>query len=183
MKLFKYEGFKVTIEPEALMLKPFRRLWERDRSDSKGRALSELAFIYFFADPRSDFMYILDDDTRAEEIKKQEGLKDSWEPDSLVKDALELYKKHTTTISSGLLEDTNYAITTLRAQLRNYSFDGLDVEKVPQAIKNIASAIKEVPELMKRLREAEKALHDEVMERDRMRGQGNKTIFEDGLTE
>ena len=47
MKLFKYEGFEVRVAPEALTLKPFKKIWDRDKGKSKERALSELAFLYF----------------------------------------------------------------------------------------------------------------------------------------
>lgn len=39
MKLFKYEGYNITIEPEALLLKPFKKIWDRDRSKEKKRAI------------------------------------------------------------------------------------------------------------------------------------------------
>ena len=81
MKLFKYEGHRVVISPEALALKPFRRIWERDKSEDKGKALQELSFIYFYCDPRSDYKIIMDDDERLEEIKKGEGLRDAWKAD------------------------------------------------------------------------------------------------------
>ena len=51
IRLFKYEGYKVTISEEALLLKPFKAIWDRDRTKSKDRALDELGFIYFFCDP------------------------------------------------------------------------------------------------------------------------------------
>ena len=35
MKLFKYEGFKVTISEEALLLKKFKIIWDRDKTKSK----------------------------------------------------------------------------------------------------------------------------------------------------
>ena len=59
IKLFKYEGYTVTIEPEALMLAPFKALWKRDKSRDKSRAMQELAFIYFMGDPRSDYQYLV----------------------------------------------------------------------------------------------------------------------------
>ena len=64
MKLFKFEGYKVIIEPEALLLKPFRLIWERDKKETKEKAINELGFVYFFADPRSDYQYIVDEDER-----------------------------------------------------------------------------------------------------------------------
>ena len=37
MRLLKYEGYKVVIDPEILVLKPFRDLWKRDRTKEKER--------------------------------------------------------------------------------------------------------------------------------------------------
>ena len=37
MKLFKYEGYKIVIEPEILTLKPFKKIWERDKSANKNK--------------------------------------------------------------------------------------------------------------------------------------------------
>ena len=55
MKLFKYDAYKITISEEAFALSPFRKIWNRDRSTNKNRAISELGFIYFMADTRSDY--------------------------------------------------------------------------------------------------------------------------------
>lgn len=70
MKLFKYEGYKITIAPEALLLKPFKQIWQRDRSRNKDKALMELGFIYFFCDTRSDYQYLTDEDERKRAIKE-----------------------------------------------------------------------------------------------------------------
>ena len=88
MKLFKYEGYKITISEEALLLRPFKAIWKRDKSQNKEKALMELGFIYFFCDIRSDYQYIVDEDARKESIKEGEGLPKNWEPDAAVKEAL-----------------------------------------------------------------------------------------------
>ena len=80
MKLFKYEGYKITISEEALMLKPFKALWDRDKTKTKEKALMELGYIYFLCDPRSDYQYIVDLESRSDEIKKGEGIDTNWKP-------------------------------------------------------------------------------------------------------
>ena len=42
MRLFKYEGYKLTISEEAMLLKPFKAIWKRDRTQNKEKALMEL---------------------------------------------------------------------------------------------------------------------------------------------
>ena len=69
IKLFRYEGYKIIISEEALALKPFKQIWQRDRTVNKDKAIAELGFIYFFCDPRSDYQYLVDEDERKEAIK------------------------------------------------------------------------------------------------------------------
>ena len=113
MKLFKYEGYKITVEPEALLLKPFKALWKRDRSLTKDKAMMELGFIYFFCDVRSDYQYIVDPEDRMKEIKLGEGLPEDWEPDKLVKEAIDFYNSFKSS-SILLLEDTRKAVNKFR---------------------------------------------------------------------
>ena len=92
MKLFKYESYQITIEPEALLLKPFKVIWNRDRSKNKEKAMNELGFVYFFTDPRSDYQYIIDEKQRMEAIKEGEGLPENWKPDAKILEAVDFYK-------------------------------------------------------------------------------------------
>ena len=181
MKLFKYEGHRVVISPEALALKPFRRIWERDKSEDKGKALQELSFIYFYCDPRSDYKIIMDDDERLEEIKKGEGLRDDWKPDKLIQEAMELYQKLTVSAAAALIEDARHTIERIRVGLRSISFEDMEPEKVPKAIKDASSALAEVPKVIKSLMEGEKAMNSLFLESSRMRGEGEISIFEDYL--
>ena len=69
MKLFKYEGYKINISEEAILLKPFKLIWNRDRSESKYKALMELGYIYFMTDARSDYQYLVDERDRDRAIR------------------------------------------------------------------------------------------------------------------
>ena len=48
IKLFRYEDYEVKIDPEAILLLPFKRIYDRDRSKNKATATLELGFIYHF---------------------------------------------------------------------------------------------------------------------------------------
>lgn len=176
MKLLKYEGYKVVIEPELLTLKPFKQIWTRDKTVNKDKALAEIAFIYFMTDPRSDYQYLVDDKERKEAIKEGEGMPPKWEPDKVVKDAMEFYMSFKP-ISALLLEDTRFMVDKFRAKLRSIDFDSLEVKE----FKEITSIVKQITPLVKDLDEAEKALNSEIINSGKMRGSGEKTIFEDDL--
>ena len=176
MKLLRYEGYKVVIEPELLALKPFKQIWTRDKTVNKDKALAEIAFIYFMTDPRSDYQYLVDDKERMEAIKEGEGLPPKWEPDRIVTKAMEFYKSFKP-ISALLLEDTRFMVDKYRKRLKAQEFDELEIKDLKEA----GALIKQIPSLVKDLNEAEKALNSEMRESGRMRGQGEKTIFEDDL--
>lgn len=176
IKLFRYEGYKIVISEEAFALKPFRQIWQRDKTINKEKAIMELGFIYFFCDPRSDYQFLVDDNERLEAIKEGEGLPTKWEPDKILKEAMDFYMSFKP-ISALLLEDTRFMVNKYRKRLRSQEFDELEVRE----LKEVGALIKQIPSLVKDLDEAEKALNSEMRNSGKMRGQGEKTIFEDGL--
>lgn len=181
IKLFKYEGYKIIIEPEVLLLKPFKQIWNRDRSQSKEKANMELAFIYFFCDPRSDYQYLTDEEEREKAIKEGEGFPFTWKPDKLIKDAMIFYNSFKPT-SALLLEDTRVAVDKLRKLLREIDLNQVDDKGKPvYTLNTITATIKQVPSLVRDLDEAERALSKEFSTSNRMRGQGEKTLMEDDL--
>lgn len=179
MKLFKYEGYKLSIADEAYMLKPFKQLIQRDRSFSKERAMTELSYIYFMEDPRSDYQYITDKEDRSNQIKEGLGLKNSWKPDKLVNGALNFYSSFSTS-SALLLEDTRIAIDKLRTMLRTIDLTTVDDKGKPVYTLNaITSTIKQIPSLIKDLDEAERAIAKELTQNDKVRGAAEKSMYED----
>lgn len=181
MKLFKYEGYKVVISEEAFALKVFRQIWNRDRSVNKDKAIMELGYIYFMVDPRSDYQYLVDEDERSKAIIEGEGLPNRWKPDKAITEAMEFYSRFKPTAAL-LLEDTRYAVDKLRKLLREIDLSQLDDKGKPiYTLNSVTATIKQVPSLAKDLDEAEKALASEMRSEGKMRGQGEKTIFEDNL--
>lgn len=181
MRLFRYESYKVTISEEALLLKPFKALWDRDKTKNKDKALAELGYVYFMEDPASDYQYITDREDRSNAIIEGEGLKD-WKPDKTVEEAMLFYSTFKTT-SALILEDTRYAANNLRQALRDIDLQSMDEKGRPvYTVASIISAIKQIPQLVKDLSEAEKAVAREMAASNgRVRGQRAKSLFEDGL--
>lgn len=176
MKLFKYEGYKLNISEEAFALKPFKQIWNRDRTAGKDKAISELGYIYFMMDPRSDYQFLVDKTERSKAIIEGEGLPASWKPDKVIDEAMVLYDSMKPA-SALLLEDARYMVDKYRKKLRNLDFEELEVKD----LKDMGALIKGIPDLVKALDEAEKALAAEMRNSGRMRGQGEKTIMEDSL--
>lgn len=179
MKLFKYEGYRITISEEALLLKPFKAIWKRDKTANKEKALMELGFIYFFCDARSDYQYIVDEDARKESIKEGEGLHKNWEPDAQILEAMEFYNTFKPT-SALLLEDTRFAVDKLRKLLREIDLNQTDDKGKPiYTLNTVTATIKQVPSLVRDLDEAERSIAKEIAQSDKARGAQTKSIYED----
>lgn len=179
IKLFKYEGYSVTVEPEAIMLAPFKAIWDRDKRKDKSMAMQELAYIYFMSDPRSDYQYLVDEEVRKEEVIKGLGMPTKWKEDDVIKRALKFYESFKPT-SAGLLEDTRIAVNKLRQLLRNIDLEETDDKGRPvYTLNTITATIKQIPGLVKDLDEAERTLSKDIIQEAKARGSQSKALGED----
>lgn len=175
MRLFKYEGYEVKVAPEALALKPFKRIWDRDKTKKKDQAIQELGFLYFYCDIRSDYQYIVDDDNRMDAVKKGIGLPNTWKPDAELKKAIELYKTFDSS-SMALLRVAYEGIDKVQKTLR--TLEPSDTK----TLKDYLAALKMIPEVVSMLNDAEKSIVEET-DSGEARGAIEKGMFEDGLDE
>ena len=181
MKLFRYEGYNLTISEEAMMLKPFKDLWKRDKSKGKEKALQELAYIYFMEDSRSDYQIYVDKEERSRQVKQGEGFPETWKPDKMVTDAQEFYAGFKSE-SSLLLEDIRTAISTLRkGMITQEELSDIDPEKKPTVLKNYAGVIENLTGLAAKVDELERKIAKETLSSDKVRGSVEKAMFEDEL--
>lgn len=179
IKLFRYEGYSVTVEPEAIMLAPFKAIWDRDKRKDKSMAMQELAYIYFMSDPRSDYQYLVDEEVRKEEVIKGLGMPTKWKEDDVIKRALKFYESFKPT-SAGLLEDTRIAVNKLRQLLRNIDLEETDDKGRPvYTLNTITATIKQIPGLVKDLDEAERTLSKDIIQEAKARGSQSKALGED----
>ena len=182
MHLIEYDNYEIKISPEALLVKPIREIWEKDKTKNKESFLSQMSFMFFMIDPRSTYSYITDLAERADEIIMQEGLPRDFQPTEELKKAMEIYEKHTITSSYALLEAAKIAVDKVGKFLKEVDLNTLDDKGKPvYTINSITSAIKQIPQLAKDLVEAEKVVAKEIEEKGRARGGNNKTIFDDGF--
>jgi hypothetical protein len=181
MKLFKLEGYNLTISEEAFTLKPFRDLWKRDKTKGKEQALRELSFIYFMEDTRSDYQVYIDKEEREKQVKLGEGMPESWKPDKLVQEAQKFYASFKSEAAL-LLEDIRVAITKLREFIKTIDLNATDDKGKPiYTLNTYTSTIKQIPELITSLDEAEKTIAKETASQDKVRGSIEKAMFEDDL--
>ena len=180
MKLIEFDGAELKLADEALLIRPIRELFEKDKSKKKEEFWRQMSYLWFMCDPRSTYMYLTNQDDRDKEIRMQEGFDQSWEPSPLLKEAMDVYRKHTITTSAILLESMRNGIDKLAAFFNDFDLGALDKNLRPiYQVSTMTSALKQVPELAKALAEAEKALIKDFATEDKARGTSEKAIGED----
>lgn len=182
MHIIEYNNYTIEPTQEAFLIKPIRDLFNKDKSKTKEKFLQQMSVLYFYADPRSTYNYIVDDEERLQAIIEQEGLPKDFKITEDLDKALQEYKNHTITTSYLLLQDTKIAVDKVRQFLREVDLTAVDDKGKPlYTINSITQAIKQIPQLSKDLLEAEKIVSKEIEEQGRARGGNNKTIFENGI--
>jgi hypothetical protein len=182
MRLVRINNYKLEIDDELLLLKPFKEVYKVDKTKDKSKFFELLTILYFTCDPRSDYNYITNEEERLKEVCISNGL-DIPKFTSKELECIELYKQLTTTISSALLKSTRVAIGKVQEFLENLNMYATDDKGKPlYGINTVTSAIKQIPALVKEVMEAEKMVAKEIEESGRARGGNNKKLFEDGFT-
>lgn len=180
MKLIEFDGVDFKVADEAFLVRPIRELFQRDGTKRKEDFWRQMSYLWFMCDPRSTYMYITDQDKRAAEIKKTEGFDDDWKPDELLVEAMDAYRRQTTTTASVLLEGMRKGIDKLVMFFNEFDLFALDKNDRPiYQVSTMTGALKQIPDLAKALADAEKALAKDFMEEDKARGGLEKSVAED----
>lgn len=177
--------YEVTFNPLLLTIEKFKKIITRDKSKDKDIALKEIAYIYHFADIRSDYMYKTNLEERSAEIIRDLHLPKGWKVDKDLQAAIDLYKERTTTVNSALYESACLAAFEISEYLKdtkNLLWERTDKGAAVTNINTITGALSKVPSIMRDLT----AAHTELIKEQKLtegRSKGSKEFntFEDGL--
>lgn len=182
MNLVRLENYKLEIEDELLLLKPFKEVYKLDKTKDKSKFYDFLTVVYFTYDPRSDYNYIPNEEDRLKEVCESNGLP-LFKPTEKEKECINLYSKLCQTSSSLLLRDTKIAVDKLRKFLLDVDLSLLDDKGKPvYTVNSITSTIKQIPQLTKDLMEAERIVTKEIEEQGKARGGNDRnSLYEEGI--
>lgn len=175
MNLFEVVNNNVEFSPQALAIKVFKTIWDKDKKKDKVRAIQELSYVYYMADDRSDYMYLLDEDERSDVVMAALDLPDSWVRSQYINDAMAYYIRASTTTSTMLLASTRNVIQKVSKFLDNVDLNERDqrTQKPIHDISKITASVEKIPKLIKSLSEIEK----EIIKEKQLKAQsGNKEV-------
>lgn len=160
MNLFEIVNDNVEFSPQALSIKYFKAIWDRDKAKDKFLAIQELSFVYYMADERSDYMYLLDEDEREAQIMTDLDMDSKWIRDAIINEAIAYYVRASTTTSTLLLASTRNVIQKISKFLDNVDMNERDQRshKPIHDISKITGSVEKIPKLVKALNEIEKEI-------------------------
>jgi len=189
MNLFEFskgkEAYVVSFSPQLLTIDVFKKIIDRDKSKDKETAKKEISFIYFFADIKSDYMYIVNKDLRTKEIVHDVKLPDTWKPDELIEKCVAFYIERSSTVNSSIYKSACKAAMDISNYLNDT--DELLAErdangKLVTDNAKITGALEKVPKIMANLNAAHTELiKEQKITEGRMKGSKTFNMFEDGI--
>ena len=182
MKLITVENFELKVADEALLIRPIRRLWNADRSERKEKFYQQMSYLYFMVSPQSTYSYILDLDERSKTIIEQEGLPQDFQPSQFLKEAMQIYRQHTVTVSQKLLNDALVGADKVGKFLREVDLTEEDDKGKPKyQVSTITAALKNIEGIVSTIQNLQKKVEQELEENGKARGTQELTLGDVGL--
>lgn len=180
MQLFDLKNYQVTFSPQALCLIPFKKLWDRDKSTDKVKAIQELSYIWFMSDYKSDFSDILDPKERDVEVKKSCITIKDWEADKFVQEAMQFYKSRQETIASRMLEGALIYANKVDEWFRNVDLFEMDDKGKPvYDAKKGNDILKDLGKTVESLKQLQDVVRKERDISNKLRGNREKGMYVD----
>lgn len=177
--LFTVEDRTVRPTTEALLVSPFKEIWERDTHPNKTVAIQEFSYIEFMTSLKATNPY----KGYAEEVRKIKLVQmifqgDDWEPDELVTQGMKLVSDFQTEASDGY----NFFMSAKNAvrKLEDF-FNGFDMNDVSERSgmplykpKDITNALKDTEDVIQKLDKLAKKVEEELF--DKVVTKANKEV-------
>ncbi len=147
MELFDIEGGHLVLNPTNLYIPEFRKIWDRDKTKGKHRAMDELAYIVFLCSFNSKNPY----NAYAHNIKESKVRQDTIkkEPDKIISDGIKRYKELQKTASSKLVEAAIKAADVLADYFGEVKKE--DAGEILRNMEKLGGAVKTLESLKKQL--------------------------------
>jgi hypothetical protein len=170
--MFDIVGNTITIKPEALIVPEFNKIWTRDKSKEKAKAISEISFVVFLCDTSKKNPY-----RSYSEVDRKEMLKADFnivDIDILIEEAITKYKILNTSRYKRLVIAALESSDQMVSYYKNIKFgsDDFDLKEYQDSLTKLSKSIKDLRELERQLES------DDSDEGTKVRGQSEIGDYE-----
>lgn len=184
--LFELNKTELSLNPLVLSIKEFEKIWKRDKTKGKLKAIKELTYIYAMSSSQEDNIwkdYMNLDERSKLIIIDLFGDELSWTPDRLITNALSKYKDRIPkTPSELLLETLQKSMIKIKDWLDEIDLSDVDNQgRLLYNPKNIIDIAKKATDQYMEIEETiEKIQSKKRLSIDKIKGGGSEGLFEDG---
>ena len=183
------EGFTVVVDPELRVIKEFRDLIAEDKDRTKKNATDWCAYIYHLCDYKSPYQ-MYDEKERHIRILKDLKMDPAFKLTTRMKAAIRKYRELQTTPAVRSLTTTREALQSAERGIKamNRKIDELlanddeELDTTADAIKlieKLLSLAEKLPAVVKVVSDLEEKVKQEQTADTKLRGGGQKGLFED----
>lgn len=179
--LFTVSEKTVTPTVEALMVSPFKEIWERDGTKQKTRAISEFTFIEFMTSQKKTNPYRgYTDGQREKKIVSMLFPGEEWTPDDLVKEGIQMMDdfQYNASPTYGYYMAARKGAEKLKKFFLTFDMNEVNARNGNPIYKprDITSALKDTEDVLMKLNKLEKKVEEELY--DKTVTKANKEISE-----
>lgn len=176
--LVSEDGYNVIPDPKIFLIMEFEKL--RDSRKDLNTLTKELGYLYFMYHPESDFMDQTVESFRHIDVVKYLGLPSGYQPDQIMKQAIDAYLYLSQTSESKMLQTARKSVAKLEKQIDEIDLDERDKNGKPVwDLKKYQDVVKSMPETMASLQKVEDLYVRKKEEAARLKGDKEAAIFED----
>jgi len=171
IRIIDLKDNKVIINPECLVIEPFKSIWFNDKSKDKVNAYNAITYIWYFASFKSPFFQ--HDDVTKDELIRTHILKGvDFKVNKEIKEAINVFYKIHDTPSLKLFRAVQDSISKMNEFFQN-------VEYNEDSITKIQKAIIDMPKMQEAVQIAMDNCNKEQSSGNRVRGEATLGMFED----
>lgn len=182
MELFETYNGHAFPSTHALLIEPFKSIWEKDNSEGKADAIRWFTYIELLCSPRkSNPFHGYNEDDRPPKVKKEVFKDENYEIPFDLMQAIIRYKEllHDASPSYSLYEDAMVAAEDLKKYLRNIKLEER-TSSGAMVIKpaDVTKALTDIPNVMKSMEAMRIKVQGEIIEDTKTRNQRKIGYFE-----
>lgn len=172
--MFDLIEHKIVISPSALNIPEFKDLWRRDKKRSKVDAFSELSYVYYMVDFKSEYRNY-PESKREDKIKEafcKATLGEKWKPDQKVINAIRKYSEMQQTASLRYL----IAVEGQLDEITNFLNTGEPISD--DNIKDRVAAMDKANKILLDLPKLKESVKKDISQTSKIRGGGDIGLYE-----
>ena len=161
--LFEFDSEQnIVLTPSAMIYPQFSKLWNRDRTKTKKKAIADIGFVWYMCSQSTKRNPYYEKFANDVEGKEREIIKDicppEWKVDKTIKDAIQLFNKNNYSESKDTMDALISTKTKIKDWFRIYDpstdEDGLQVQRNTKTINELTKTIKEYEALIRQEEES-----------------------------